>query len=496
MFLYIRMFFTLVVSLYTSRIILEYLGVNDFGIYNLVGGIIVFFSFINISMTGATQRYLNFEMGKGNREGIHQVFCISANIYMLIALLIVVLGETIGLWAVNNILNIPKERIHAANWVYQLSILSFIVGILKIPYNASVLAYEKMNFYAIISIVEVVLKLLILFLLGLFSYDKLVFYAFLIFLTTVIVFVFYIKYCINNFDTCRYVYIRNNELSKQLLSFSGWNMFGNMALIGSNQGINILLNIFYGVTVNAAIGIANQVNTALYSFVTSIQTAFNPQITKTYASGDIELHKKLLFQASRYSYYLLFVLALPILFYTNFILNLWLGGIVPVYASEFVQIIICISLIESISGSLWISIYSYGKIRKYQLVISLILLLNIPVSYILLFNGLNPIFVFFVKLVIMILLYIFRLYFVKRYLFISVKYFFFDFLGRILAVSLALLFCVYYFKQILLPTEDIESVLVFTFFTFFVAFLLITTIGLEPLEQKKIISFIKQKYNR
>jgi O-antigen/teichoic acid export membrane protein len=484
------------VSLYTSRIVLQVLGVEDFGIYSLVGGIIVFFSFISISMTGATQRYLNFELGKESRDGVHQVFCISVNIYVLIALLIALIGETIGLWAVNNMLNIPEERMYAANWVYQLSILSFIVGILRIPYNASVLAYERMNFYAIISIAEAILKLLILFVLSIVSYDKLILYAILTFLTVLIVFLLYIKYCLNNFETCKYVYMKNNGLLKQLLSFSGWNMFGNMALIGSNQGINILLNIFYGVTVNAAIGVANQVNTALYSFVTNLQTAFNPQITKSFASGDLEKHKRLLFQASRYSYYLLLILAIPILFYTNFILNFWLGGIVPKYASEFVQIIICISLVEAISGSLWVSIYAFGKIVKYQLIISCVLLLNVPVSYVLLNNGLHPVFIFLVKLIVIIILYFYRLYFVKSYLSISIRFFLIDFLGRILAVTLILSLSVYYLKKILLPFEDVTSVIFFTFFTFFCAILLISIIGIEPIEQKKVINYIKQKIKR
>jgi O-antigen/teichoic acid export membrane protein len=483
------------ISLFTSRMVLKFLGVEDFGIYSIVGGVIVLFSFINTSMMGATQRYLNIEMGKNDKESVSKVFCVSINIYIIIAIFVLLLGETIGLWFVNNILVIPDNRIYAVNWVYQFTILSFIVEIIKIPYHATVLAYEKMSFYAFVSIIEAILKLIILFLLHMILFDKLILYALLIFLSAIIILLTCVRYCLRNFETCKYQFVKDKKLTKEMLSFSSWNMFGNIALIGSNQGLNIILNIFYGVTINAALGIANQVNTVLYSFVTNMQTAFNPQITKTYASGDLKMHKILLFQASKFSYFLILVLAVPIIFYTDFILKIWLDT-VPEYTAVFIQIIIGISLLESIAGPLWVSIYAFGKIRRYQLIISIILLLNLPFSYIILACGISPIYVFVVKFFLTLILYMYRLYFINQYLSVFTKSFLKNYWGRILLVTGVLILSAYYFKQKVLPDENLWNIIFFNVFNVFIAVFIIFTVGMENFEKIRVKNFINRKIKK
>ena len=365
LFLYVRMFLTMGVSLFTSRIVLNTLGVEDFGTYNLVGGIVIMFSFINTAMLGATQRFLNFEMSKKSDEAVNKVFCVSMNAHILIMLVIIFLSETIGLWFLNYKLNIPENRMFAANIVYQFSLLAFCFNILKVPYNASVIAYEKMSFYAWISIIEVVLKAIIVYFLLLFVFDKLILYSILVFAVSILVFLAYRYFCRKLFISCKYRYIKDKTLFKELVSFSSWSMFGNLALIGSNQGVYMILNIFLGVTINAAMAIAAQVNMAVFSFVSNFQMAFNPQIIKTFASNDIKVHEKLVFQASKFSYYLLLILVLPILFNTAYILELWLK-IVPEYAVPFTQLMLVFSLIDALAGPFWVSMNATGKIKKYQ----------------------------------------------------------------------------------------------------------------------------------
>ena len=267
MMLYIRMLLIMAVSLYTSRIVLKVLGVEDFGIYNIVAGIVVLFSFLNSAMSSATQRFLSFELGRGDINEVRRVFSMSMTAHISIALLILLFAETVGLWFLNTQINIPVDRVGAANWVYQFSILTFCIQIIRVPYNASIIAYERMTFYAYISIIEVVLKLLIVFLLVYFDFDKLKIYSVLIFLITLVICLSFKYFCCKTFPICRYNFFWNASLYKKIMSFSGWSLFGSVANVGSQQGMNILLNIFYGVSINAAMGIANQVSQAVYNFV-------------------------------------------------------------------------------------------------------------------------------------------------------------------------------------------------------------------------------------
>jgi O-antigen/teichoic acid export membrane protein len=484
---------TMVVSLYTSRVVLNTLGIEDFGVYNLVGGIVVLFSFINSGMTAATQRFLNFEMSKDSVSDVRRVFSVSMNAHFLIIGIILLLSETAGLWFLNYKLNIPAERIYAANVVYQFSLLAFCFSVLKVPYNASIIAHEKMSFYAWISIIEVVLKLLIVFLLVLFLYDKLILYSILVFAVSVIVYIIYRFFCRRLFDSCKYKFIRDKILFKELINFSGWSIFGNMALIGSNQGVSFILNIFLGVTINATMGIAAQVNTAVYSFVSNFQMAFNPQIVKTYASGNLDEHKKLIFQASKFSFYLLLILAIPILLNTEYILTLWLK-IVPEYAVEFTQLILIFSLIDALSGPFWASVNATGKIRSYQIGVALILLMNLPIAYFLLHFNYSPVWVITAKIVINFILFIYRLVCSHKYLNFSYLDVFTKTYLRLIIVSGLAIALLYFLRIELFSTiETWYNLLMFSLLCLIVTVIIIIVVGITKTEKKYIKKIVKGK---
>ena len=381
--LYLRMFFTMLVSLYTSRIVLSALGVGDFGVYNVVGGIVVLFSFINNAMTSSTQRFLNFELGRENIREAQKVFAASLNIYLAIVALFVLLAETVGLWFLNRYINLPEGRIVAANWVYQATIVATVLNLIRTPYNAAIVAYERMSFYAYTSIVDVVLKLAIVYLLYCFS-DRLVAYAWLVTVVSLLLLAIYVLFCLRKFEICRHhTFAYSHRRYTALMSFSGWSLFGSVANVGASQGLNILLNVFFGVVVNAAMGIANQVNNAINQFVGNFQVAFNPQIVKSYASGEKERFINLILNTSKYSYYLLFLVALPCYICCNDILQIWLEE-VPPHAVSFCRLLILFSLVDAIQGPLWVSAQAVGKIRNYQLLMSFLILLNLPIAYVIL----------------------------------------------------------------------------------------------------------------
>ena len=381
--LYIRMFLMMGITLYTSRVVLQMLGVDDFGIYNVVGGIIVLFSFINNAMVASTQRFLNFELGRGNVEEAQKVFAASLNIYLVIVVIFMLLAETLGLWFLNRYINIPPERTVAANWVYQASLIATALNFVRMPYNAAIIAYERMSFYAYTSIIEATLKLGIVFLLYSFA-DKLIAYAWFVSVVALLILLMYVFFCRRVFVICRHhTFAYDKRRYTALVSFSGWSLFGSVANMGASQGVNILLNIFFGVFVNAAMGIANQVSGAIGLFVGNFQTAFNPQIVKSYASGEMERFINLILNASKYSYYLLFLIALPCFICCNEILQLWLGE-VPLHAVSFCRLLIIFSLIDAIQGPLWMSAQATGKIKHYQLLMSCLILLNLPVTYVVL----------------------------------------------------------------------------------------------------------------
>ena len=421
--LYGRMILVLIISLYTSRVILSTLGIEDYGIYNVIGGVVSMFSFLNASMTTSTQRFLTFSLGKGDIKEVSRVFSVSLNIHIILGIAILLFAETFGLWFINDKLVIPPERLNAANIVYQTTVFALIVNIIQVPYNAIIIAYEKMNIYAYVSIVEVLLKLAIVYLLHIISFDKLAVYGILMLAVQILIRLIYGIYCNYNYPFCKFKLIKDHKLYKDLSSFAGWNLFGSLSWMFRGQGVNILLNIFCGPAVNAARGIAYQVNNAINNFVTNFQTALNPQITKQYAANAIEKMENLVFIGAKFSFFLLFMLALPIMINIDFILGIWLKEI-PEYTNIFVILILIDSLISCLfSGPLMTSLSATGNIKKYQIVVSSIIITTFPLSWIYLKLGGGPTSVFIVSIFITLAAGIARFVFCKLQIGFSAKRF-------------------------------------------------------------------------
>lgn len=411
--LYVRMLFTMGISLFTSRVILQTLGVEDYGISSVVGGVISMFTFINAAMVSSTQRYLNFELVRGDANQLRSVFSTSLQIHALIALAIIVLSETVGLWFLNEKLVIPEARMTAAMWVYQCSILSCAVSIMSTPYNAVIVAHEKMSAFAYISILDVSLKLLVVYLLVVLPFDKLIILAILNLLVQLFIRYIYTLYCHRHFPESYFQFWFNKTLFKEMFGFAGWSFWGNLAAILYTQGLNMMLNIFFGPIVNAARGIAVQVQSAVQQFVGGFQTALNPQITKNYASNNLPQMHSLMFRSARFSFLLLFFLSLPVLMETNFILTLWLKT-VPDDAVIFTQIMICISLIYTTANPCIIANQATGKVKIYQMVVGGILLLILPISYVVLKLGAPAYSVFIVHFCIESLAQFSRMYMLRK----------------------------------------------------------------------------------
>lgn len=435
LFLYIRMLFMMAVALYTSRVILNTLGVEDFGIYNVVGGVVAMFGFINSSMTSATQRYITFALGRNENEKLKKVFSTSVQIHFLIAVLILILGEVIGLWFLYNKMQIPNNRLDAAFWVLQCSILSSAIMIMSVPYNATIVAHEKMSAFAYISVLEAVLKLLIVYSLLFIPGDNLIVYALLVLIVQLLVRFVYARYCKLHFDETKHIISLDKNLFKEMLSFAFWSLWGNLGFVLYTQGLNILLNIFFGPMVNAARGIAVQVQGVANQFVSNFQMAVNPQITKSYAMNDLETMHNLMFRGSRFSFFLLFILVLPIILETRFILTLWLK-MVPENTIIFIQIMLFISLLRTQANYCNIANQSTGKVKTFQMVEGGILMLIVPVSYISLRLGFPPYSVFIIHFIIEIIAQIFRLILLRKLIHISIVNYFKSVITYILRVSL------------------------------------------------------------
>ena len=412
-FLYLRQLITMAVSLYTVRVILDVLGTEDYGIYNVVGGVVVMFGFFSTTMSTATQRFLAFEIGKGKNGELQKVFSISVKLYVYILLLTVLLAETIGLYFVNSKMVIPSDRIVAANYVFQSTIFSFCITLLCIPYNAAIIAKEKMNVFAYCSILEASLSLLVAISLSYFLYDHLIVYSIMMILRILIVEIVYVLYCKRNFDFCSYVKVTDNKLLKEILTFAGWNMLGSLANILRSQGLNILLNIFFNPVINAARGIAYQINSAVNQLTTNFYSAVRPQLIKSYASNNCNEMLSLGIKSSRYAYYLSLLVAIPLILETYGILSLWLKE-VPVYSVIFVQITIVQSVIEVLMMPIGNMLQAANQIKMHQIIISILYLLNIPISYFLLKFGYPPTIVFWVNLVLVTLSYVPRLIILKN----------------------------------------------------------------------------------
>lgn len=457
LFLYVRMILILTVSLYTSRIVLKILGESDFGVYNVVGGVIILFTFITQALASGTQRFITFEIGKPNGS-LSKIFNVCLNIHFGLCLLLIIVGETIGLWFINSKMNFPLNSLNAVNWVYQITLLSCIVTIVRFPYNAMVIAYEKMNFYAYNSILEAVLKLFVLWFLLICDVNKLILYAFLNLGVSIIITFSYYYYTSLKISKIKYDYKYSLKSYVEVINFSGWAIFGGFAAIGLRQGLNIIINLFYGVTVNAAVGIANQVNGAVTQFVQGFQQAVNPQLIKSEASKDRSRQSTLIEESAKLSYFIMLIIIAPLLFNIGYVLYLWLGTY-PAETPSICVFVIIGALIESVSGPLWIVIFATGKIKWYQIVISLLMLINLPIGYIICSFAMSPWTVFASSCVLYLVILFARLWFMKHLCDYSIQKFSKKVLCPILFVSSLIFGETFLIRRYYLPSENLLSFL-------------------------------------
>lgn len=492
--LYFRMFLTMGVSLFTSRVILQSLGVDDYGIYNVVAGFVSMFTFINSAMTSATQRYITFAIGRGEFERVNTVFCTCLNIHILISLLLVIVAESFGLWFLNTQMTIPSDRLFASNVVFQMAILSTVVMMLSVPYNALIVAHEKMSAFAYISIAEVSFKLLIAYALFISPVDRLILYAILMFAVQFLIQQIYRFYCRRKFKESKFRIKWDKPLFKEMVSFSVWSLFGNLATVFSGQGVNVLLNMFFGPAINAARGLALQVQSAITGFSANFQMAMNPQITKNYANAQLEKMHTLIYASSRFSYYLLFVLSLPIIMEADTILSVWLSE-VPPHTANFLRITLFSTMISATAGPLTIAAQANGNIKTYQATVGGIMLLTLPLSYCLLKIMDIPEIVYWVDLCIIILAQIVRAIFMRSMIKLDMFAYTKQVVAPILLVTVAssifpLITYIYLPKDSLLSFVAICSVSVIS------VLLSVYIWGIQKQERAVLLGFVKKRILR
>lgn len=417
--LYVRMLLLMLVSLYTSRVVLETLGVNDFGIYNIVGGVVVMFTFVSTAMATGTQRHLSYELGLPNGDE-STIFSACFRIHLVLAFIVMFFAETVGLWFLNSKLNIPIERMVVANWVYQFSILVAMIGIVQVPYTAAIIAHEKMSFYAYVGIIDVLLKLGIVFLLMFLSFDKLLLYGALLVVVALVSFTINAMFCHKRIADIRFVKIADKSLYKRLLSFSAWSMFGALANVGYQQGVSIIINLFYGVVLNAAVGVANQINSAVQGFVTNFQQALNPQLVQAEAAKDRERQFDLICKSSKFSFFIMFIISYPLIINISYVLSLWLGKF-PLHSDTIAVWVLVGVLVSCLSGPLWVSIYATGRIKFYQLAISATALSVLPIIYVGGKYGMTPEQMFVVRALNYVIVLFVQLLFLRNYIQLSVS---------------------------------------------------------------------------
>ncbi|RZR43956.1 hypothetical protein D8T57_15135 [Vibrio vulnificus] len=432
--LYLRLLITLALGMFTTRIVINALGIDDYGIYGVVAGLITIFGFMNAAMSSSTQRYLSFDLGLKDSTRLQKTFTTSVNVHLFIGFVTFFLAEIIGLWAVNYLLEIPIDRLSAANIAFQFSLVAFFFGIIQVPYHAVAIAYERMNAYAYISITDAVLKLFAAYLLMISPIDKLVFYSQLLAFISFLSFVAYFSYVYMHCKEIKYAKYFDAKYYKEILSFSGWNLLGNIAAVARSQGINVLINIFFGVVLNAAYMVAMMIQGVLMQFAASMQQAINPQIIKSYAQGELERTEQLMHLSSKYSFFVMLILIAPLYLNLDYVLELWLG-VIPNYSSTFIRYLFVFILIEVISNSLMIGLQATGKIKKYHITVGFIVFLNFPITYLAYTIYKEPEIAFLVLIFTSIISLYARLFFVKKQLGYSIFNFTKNVLSYIVLIS-------------------------------------------------------------
>lgn len=408
------------IGLFTSRINLQSLGVDNFGIYNVVGGVVAMLSVLTGSLGVAISRDITFEIGRGDKERLNKVFSSAVTIQLFMSILVIIIAEVVGVWFLNNKMVIPADRLYAANWVLQFSTASFVLTLISVPYNACIIAHEKISVFAYITIYEAIMKLVIAYSVFVTPIDKLITYAALLLFLSLSMRIIYGIYCSRKFEECHYRFVFDKDLLKHMGGFAGWTMFGNLAYVGYSQGLNILLNLFFGPSVNAARGVAMQVNEKVSAFCTNFQMALNPQITKSYAANDLKRMHSLVYASSKYSFFMLLLLSLPIMIEAPSILHYWLG-VVPDHTVWFVRLIFMILMVDATANPLTVGAQANGNIKVYQIIVGSILLLIVPISYVALKMGCIPEGVFIVHFSVVILAQCVRIYMVRNMIQLSVS---------------------------------------------------------------------------
>lgn len=491
LFLYLRQIVTLVVSLYTSRVTLDVLGIEDYGLFNVIAGIVVLLALVNNSMVSATQRFLTYEIGRGDKTQVSNTFSMSMTIHLLICLLVLIVGETVGLYYIKKYLVVPEGRYDAALWVYQLSLLSVYFSIVRSPYQASIISYEKLDFFAAVSIAEVIIKLLIVYALLVIDFDKLILYTILLLVSNILVTVVYKFYCLRKFDTCRYVFYIDKLYFRKLSGYLGWNVAGAFATMGTQQAGNMIINRFVGVAMNAAYGTASSVSTALGSFLSSFQMAFQPQIVKLYAQNDKSTMFSLMNRTAKLSYYLVFIIIAPLLFYIDYVLGLWLKEI-PMATGVFCIWLFITSFLNALQCPLWISIGATGNVKIYQLWQSLLWFISIPIIYICLSKGLTAYWVVIVRFVITALCTIGLLIHVHIQINFPLIQYFKDVLSKIIIVSSLYILPILYIQHVI-DIQDLFEFMVFYLSSVLYIVVLVYALGINKNERNFIKKFLKYK---
>ncbi len=494
MFLYIRMLLVMLVSLYTVRVVLNVLGANDYGIYNVVCGIVIMFSFLSRTLASSSQRYFAYELGRGDSEKLNNVFSITVTLYLIVVGIIFLLAESLGLWFINFRMTIPPDRLFAANVIYQFSILSFCFTILMTPYQAMLIAREDMNVYAFLGIIEVVLYLAVAIVLNMVSGDRLIVYGILMTFVAILVNSVYYVYSRVKYPETRFNRYWDSKLAKEITSYSVWNIFGAIANVLRSQGINMLISAFFSPAITAARAIAYQVSGALNSFASNFYTAVRPQVTKKYASGDVDGTNSLIFMSSKLSYYLILFLAIPIIIYIEQILQIWLVD-VPAYTSLFVVLVIVVALVDSLSNPLMTLAQATGNVKLYQIVVSFLLVLNLPMSWVALKVGCSAEYTMYVAICLSIILLFARLLVLKRIADFPVFAYCKQILSRVFIASIVCVIVDFLTKMYiynLLP-KTFFVLAVSLAFSALVNIAIILYIGLNVSERQKISSTIKSK---
>ncbi|MFI3287699.1 MAG: lipopolysaccharide biosynthesis protein [Rikenellaceae bacterium] len=493
--LYSRTLLLVAISLYTSRIVLEALGEVDYGIYNIVGGVVVLFAFLNTAMTSATQRFLNFELSLGNSDSIAKVFSTSLSAHILIAIIFIILSESFGYFYLFGKLNIPLERLESAKWVYHISIATTCLNILRVPYSALIIAHQRMSFYAYAGVAEGILKLAFVFLLILMGFDKLILYALFTLLSTGIITLIYKAYCRRKYVESIFNKKLDTTRLRQLLSFSGWSMIGSISSLVVSWGANFLVNIFFGVIFNAAMAIATQIQSTLWMFVSNFQTAFNPALVNDYATGSTKAFFSLIILTSKITFFLLFTLSLPLYITMNEITAIWLTE-VPAYTVSFARLSLILGIVTALSGPLWISAQAIGEIRNYQIIVSIILILNLPIMYLVLEAGFSADWIIVSKICINFLALIFRLLYLK----IKIKFPISRYLKNVFIPSIVILvLCTplpLYFHRVFEFTSPISTVVWTTSLCVAITIPLSLLIGFNASQRKLMLKYITKGFTK